>query len=179
MRQFIKPAAFVVAALVLFLLLAFGSLFGLRLYDQRQLAQELAIHSPNGIDEAMYVKIGGNEQWIQIRGQDRNNPVLLCLHGGPGATWIPLTALFVPWEKDFTVVQWDQRGAGKTLEVSGASIAATMSVDRMTQDGIEVAEFLRTHLHKDKVILLGHSSGSILGIHIVKQRPDLFYAYVG
>jgi pimeloyl-ACP methyl ester carboxylesterase len=77
------------------------------------------------------------------------------------------------------VVQWDQRGAGKTLETTGRSVADTMSVTRMAQDGVEVVDFLRNHLHKDKIILLGHSWGSILGIHIVKQRPDLFYAYVG
>jgi pimeloyl-ACP methyl ester carboxylesterase len=127
----------------------------------------------------MYVKIGGIDQWIQIRGQDRDNPVLLCLHGGPGATWLPLTAVFAPWEKDFTVVQWDQRGAGKSLEASGPSIASTMSIQRMADDGIELAELLRAHLKKEKILLLGHSWGSILGVHMVLQRPDLFYAYVG
>ena len=49
----------------------------------------------------------------------------------------------------------------------------------MTQDGVEVAEYLRAHLHKDKIVLIGHSWGSFLGIQIVKQRPDLFYAFVG
>ncbi len=143
------------------------------------MADAIAIHSPNGIDEGMYVKIGGIDQWIQIRGQDRNNPVLLCVHGGPGGTWFPLTALFVPWEKEFTVVQWDQRGAGKTLETTGASVADSMTVDRMAQDGIEVAEFLRSRLHKDKVVLFAHSFGSILGIHMARSRPELFSAYVG
>ena len=161
------------------LLVVVGALFIFRGYRQHVTAQAIAIHSTNGIDEAMYVKIGGIEQWVQVRGQDRNNPVLLCLHGGPGATWLPLTALLSPWEKAFTVVQWDQRGAGKTLEATGSSVAETMAVDRMTQDGIEVAEFLRRHLNKEKVILLGHSWGSILGVHMAKQRPDLFFAYVG
>ena len=155
------------------------AIFILRAYHGHKNEQALAIRSPDGIDEAMYVKIGGIEQWIQIRGQNRANPVLLCVHGGPGGTWIPLTGLFTPWEKDFTVVLWDQRGAGKTLESTGASIAETMSVDRMSQDGIEVAEFLRDHLHQPKIFLLGHSWGSILGIHMAKLRPDLFYAYAG
>ena len=127
----------------------------------------------------MYVKVGGIDQWIQIRGQDRSNPVILCLHGGPGGSWLGQTPLFLPWEKEFTVVQWDQRGSGKTLESTGSPVAATMSVDRMTQDGIEVSEFLANHLHKDKIILLGFSWGSLLGIHMIKQRPDLFFAYVG
>ena len=151
----------------------------LRTYRQHVTAEQLAIHAPHGIEEAMYVKIGGIDQWVQIRGQDRNNPVLLCLHGGPGATWLPLTAVFAPWEKDFTVVQWDQRGAGKSLEASGASISSTMSIGRMADDGIELAELLRARLKKDRIIVLGHSWGSILGVHMALQRPDLFYAYVG
>jgi len=71
----------------------------------------------------MYVKIRGIDQRIQIRGRHRNNPVLLCLHGGPGASWLRLTNLFLPWEKEFTVVQWEECGTGKTLETTGSSIA--------------------------------------------------------
>jgi pimeloyl-ACP methyl ester carboxylesterase len=177
--KILKAAKFILLSLVVLLLVVVGAVLALRAHRQHETAEAIAIHTPNGIDEALYVRIGGIDQWIQIRGQDRNNPVLVCLHGGPGATWLPLTPLFVPWEREFTVVQWDQRGAGKTLETTGRSVADTMSVDRMAQDGIEIAEFLRKHLHRDKMILLGHSWGSILGIHMAKQRPDLFYAYVG
>jgi len=179
MRKALKAVTIILLSLVGLLAIAVCALLVLRFHRQHVTAEAIAIHTPNGIDEGMYVKIGGIDQWIQIRGQDRKNPVLLCLHGGPGGTWIPLTALFVSWENDFTVVQWDQRGAGKTLETTGASVADTMSVDRMAQDGIEVAAFLRNHLHKDKIVLLGHSWGSLLGIHMALQRPDLFYAYVG
>ena len=161
------------------LAVAAGAVLAYRVRLQQQNAKAMAIRTPNGIEEGMYVNIGGIDQWIQIRGQDRNNPVLLCLHGGPGATWLPLTALFLPWEKEFTVVQWDQRGAGRTLAATGSAVADTMSIDRMAQDGIEVSEFLRSRLHQDKIILFGHSWGSILGIHMAMQRPDLFYAYVG
>lgn len=174
-----KAARIILLSAVVFLVLALCTVLGYRAYLQHANAKAIAIRSPNGIDEGMYVRIGGIDQWIQIRGQDRNNPVLLCVHGGPGATWTSLITLFLPWEKEFTVVQWDQRGAGKTLGATGDSVAETMSADHMTQDGIELTEFLRNHLHKDKIILLGHSWGSILGIHMVKQRPDLFYAYVG
>lgn len=155
------------------------SLLALRAYRQHVTAAAIAIRSPKSIAEAAYVRIGGIDQWIEIRGEDRDNPVLLCLHGGPGATWTPLTPLFLSWEKTFTVVQWDQRGAGKTLESTGPSVAATMSIDRMAQDGIEVAEYLRARLHKDKIVLLGHSFGSILGVDMAQRRPDLFYAYIG
>jgi pimeloyl-ACP methyl ester carboxylesterase len=138
-------------------------------------------HTPlAGINEKLFVPVGGIDQWITIRGQDRANPVLLLLHGGPGDATNPWAyAVLAPWERSFTVVQWDQRGAGKTLGKSGTSIAPTITIDRMTKDGIELAEFLRSHLNKKKIIILGHSWGSALGTLMAKQRPDLFHAYVG
>jgi pimeloyl-ACP methyl ester carboxylesterase len=143
-------------------------------------AEQFTIRSPRGIDEAGFVSIGGIEQWVTIRGQDRANPVLLFLHGGPGEVTSCWTfALFAPWEEHFTVVQWDQRGAGRTLRKNGPAIASSLSVDRMTQDGVELAEYLRKHLGEDKIILVAHSFGSLLGLQMVRTRPDLFYAYVG
>ncbi len=143
-------------------------------------AKQFAIDSVKGIDEAIYVAIGGIEQWVTIRGQGRNNPVLLFLHGGPGDVTNPWTfELFAPWEKHFTVVQWDQRGAGRTLRKTGPTVAPTMTLDRMTQDGIELTEYLRKHLGKDKIIVVAHSFGSILGLRMVRARPELFYAYTG
>ena len=143
-------------------------------------ARDYAISTANGIDEGSYVTIGGIEQWITIRGEDRSNPVLLFLHGGPGDVTNPWSfAFFAPWQKYFTVVQWDQRGAGRTLRKTGPAVASTMTVDRMTKDGIEVAEYLRKHLAKDKIIVVGHSFGTILELGMVRARPELFYAYVG
>ncbi|HMH00587.1 MAG TPA: alpha/beta hydrolase [Terriglobales bacterium] len=150
-----------------------------RAYRQHLAAEALAIRSPNGVQEGGFVVIGSIKQWVQIRGEDRNNPVLLFVHGGPGGSTLPMSSGWQPWEKYFTVVQWDQRGAGRTYGATGDTTAPTMTLERMTQDGIELAEYLRTHLHKDKIVLVGHSWGSFLGIHIVKQRPDLFHAYVG
>jgi pimeloyl-ACP methyl ester carboxylesterase len=74
---------------------------------------------------------------------------------------------------------WDQRGEGKSFARSGTSVAETMTIERFTKDGIEVAEHLRRHLGKRKIILLGHSWGSQLGVHMVRVRPDLFSVYVG
>ena len=131
------------------------------------------------IKEAMFVPIGEIDQWITIKGGARDNPVVLFLHGGPGDARAFADSMFAGWEKDFTLVQWDQRGAGRTYGKSGPSIESTMTIDRMVQDGIEVAEFLTRHLNKKKIIIEGGSWGSVLGIYMVHSRPDLFYAYVG
>jgi len=143
-------------------------------------AKDYAITTPNGIDEGKYVEIGGIEQWITIRGEDRANPILLLLHGGPGDATNPWGyAGFRSWLRYFTVVQWDQRGTGRTLGKTGPSIGPTITIDRMTRDGIELAELLRRTLNQDRIILVGHSWGSILGVRMAKTRPDLIYAFVG
>jgi len=143
-------------------------------------AKQFAIDPVKGIDEASYVRIGGIEQWVTIRGEDRNNPVLLFLHGGPADVTNPWTfVMFTPWEKQFTVVQWDQRGAGKTFRKNGEALAPTMKLDRMAQDGIELTEYLRKHLAKDKIFVVAHSFGSLIGLRMVQARPELYFAYVG
>ena len=143
-------------------------------------AERYAIKPPNGIQESRYVTVGGIEQWISIRGQDRKNPVILLVHGGPGDVTTPWTyALFGEWEKTYTIVQWDQRGGGRTLHKTGDAIASTITVDRMVKDGIEMSELLLKDLHKDKLVLVGHSWGSIMAALMAKARPDLFYAFVG
>lgn len=143
-------------------------------------AQSLAVRPRERVNEEMFVSIGGIDQWITIKGNDGNNPVVLFLHGGPGDAWSPFAdAMFGGWEKEFTLVQWDQRGAGRTFGKNGPLIESTMTIERMTQDGIEVAMYIEKHLHKRKIIILGGSWGSILGVYMAHARPDLFYAYVG
>ena len=133
------------------------------------------------IDEESFVTIGGIPQWITIKGENRDNPVLLLLHGGPAVTFTPnADQMFEGWDKDFTLVEWDQRGAGRTFTKNGGeAIAPTMTLARMVDDGLEVAQYAARHLGKRKVILMGASWGSILGVHMIHARPELFYAYVG
>jgi pimeloyl-ACP methyl ester carboxylesterase len=127
----------------------------------------------------MYVYIGGIEQWIQFGGDAPDHPVLLYLHGGPGGTSVPLSAAFGPWEEHFTVVHWDQRGAGRTFARNGAQGCGPLSLERMVRDGIEVCEYLIQHLGKPRILLVGHSWGAALGIHLLERRPELFSAFVG
>jgi pimeloyl-ACP methyl ester carboxylesterase len=137
-------------------------------------------HPPSNrvIDEQQYVMLGGVEQYISITGESRSNPVLLFLHGGPGRSMLGFDAEFRPWEKYFTVVQWDQRGTGRTYLRDGADHTEPLTIDRMTQDGIALAQYLSQRFHR-KVILVGHSWGSILGVRMAQMRPDLIAAYVG
>jgi len=144
---------------------------------RRLVARRLALPA-DGIDEHGYVRIGGVDQWVQIRGADRANPVLLVLHGH-GISMVPLTPLYRSWEKHFTVVQWDRRTVGRTRSAGGRAGRADWSFERFIADGVELVEHLRQRLGQDKVILVAHSQGTVIGVGMVRRRPDLFRAYVG
>ena len=145
------------------------------------LAESRKVVSGHGIETMQKIPINGTEQWISVRGHDTRNPILLYLHGGPGAPDMPLAYTFqTPWEDYFTVVQWDQRGAGKTFAANDpAALASTMTVDQMTADAAEVVSYLRRTYHKQKIFLLGHSWGSVPGVRLAEAHPDWFYAYIG
>jgi pimeloyl-ACP methyl ester carboxylesterase len=130
------------------------------------------------IDRVLFVPLGGIDQWISIRGENRANPVLLVVHGGPGEAQWPQAEVYRPWEKAFVVVQWDQRGAGHTFGRYGTS-TPDVTLDRISKDGVELAEYLCHELRKKKIIVVGHSWGSLVATHMVQMRPDLFAAYVG
>ncbi|MEV5971752.1 alpha/beta hydrolase [Streptomyces sp. NPDC051921] len=155
------------------------ALLGHRALERSRNASLMKITSPNGIDEQGFVRIGGIEQWISIRGEDPANPVILELHGGPGAS----TAIFGPrtrsWEKHFTIVRWDMRGTLKTLGRNGAEGSGEMTFDRVYADAIEITDHIRARLAVDKVVLLGHSYGSVFGLRLARAFPDRYSAYVG
>ncbi|HEY5808496.1 MAG TPA: alpha/beta hydrolase [Povalibacter sp.] len=135
----------------------------------------------NGIEQQQIVNIGGVPQWISIRARDRNAPILLVLHGGPGFTLSPVSDYYMrDWEEFFTVVQWDQRGAGKSYRREDRqSLAPTLTIDRLVQDTEELIELLRKRFKRERVVLVAHSFGTILGVKLAQRRPDLLYAYVG
>ncbi|WP_433196237.1 alpha/beta fold hydrolase [Nocardia sp. CA-107356] len=143
---------------------------------RRANARALRIDTPNGISEAGFVTIGGIEQWIEIRGEDLANPVLLELHGGPGASNTYFANRTRPWERHFTIVRWDMRGAGKTF---GRGAQGEMSFDQLVADALEVTRYARERLRQDKVVLLANSFGSVLGLRLARNHPELYSAYVG
>ncbi|MNM96586.1 short chain dehydrogenase [compost metagenome] len=139
------------------------------------------IVAPEGLQESYAVKLGGVEQWLSVRGQDRANPMVLFVHGGPASPVIPTQWQFQrPLEEYFTMVNYDQRGSGKSLLLNPREeVADTLTIQRYVDDAIELADYLRQRYGKRKLILMGHSWGTVVAMHAALQRPDLFHAYVG
>ena len=171
--------------------LCFSSLFGMQpacaagVGPQATFREAERIVTPartgDGIDRQGYVRIGGIDQWISVRGRHRDAPILLFLHGGPGFTSIPHAYYYMQgWEEYFTVVQWDQRGAGKTYLANDPSkIRPTMTIDRMVDDAEDVVRYLRETYRQKRIVLMAHSWGTVLGVRLAQRHPDWFYAYVG
>ncbi|MEV6292373.1 alpha/beta fold hydrolase [Streptomyces sp. NPDC004059] len=150
-----------------------------RALKRRALAKRLAITAPNGIDESSYVRIGGIDQWISVRGEDRANPVILEIHGGPGASNLVFTPRTRAWERHFTIVRWDMRGAGKTFAAGGPEGQGELTLDRLHEDALEVTAHIRARLAVDKVLLLANSFGTVTGLRLARDHPELYSAYVG
>ncbi|SRR6266487_230952 len=133
---------------------------------------------PGSIATLEQVTLGGSQQWITIRGKSAHNPVLLYLGiGGPGAGGFPASAMtLAPLENHFVVVNWDQPGTGKSYN---AVPIPTLTVERFVSDAHELTQLLRTRFHQEKIYVMGLSWGTILGIKLVQQYPDLFSAYIG
>ena len=133
---------------------------------------------PNSIASLEKVRIGGVDQWLIIRGQDINKPVLLFLSGGPGASEAARVLRFnQELEKHFVVVIWEQRGCGKSYPSRYPT--SDLTIEQYAADINELSEILRARFDEQKIYLLGHSWGAIIGVRAVQARPDLFHAYVG
>lgn len=131
-----------------------------------------------GINESMYVDINGTKQWINIYGENIDNPVLLYLHGGPGSATSDIDYAFTrKWADVYTVVTWDQRNCGKSYDADQNDIPLTKSL--LLEDGKELSEFLIEHLNCDKLTILGHSWGSFYGANLVLEYPELYECFIG
>jgi pimeloyl-ACP methyl ester carboxylesterase len=148
----------------------------MRPFMQKTNAKKL-MDNNNDLNEGRYVNINGIEQWITIRGQNKSNPVILFVHGGPGSTYTPFNVYLLEWEKYFTIVQWDQNGSGKTFKKNG--VVENLSFDTLANDGIEVSKYICSYLNCKKIILIGSSAGSLIGLKMIKKSSALFFAYVG
>lgn len=133
---------------------------------------------PGSIATLEDVSIGGVSQRIWLRGINRNNPPLILLHGGPGASEAPLFRHYnAALEQGFVVVYWEQRGAGRSFH--GTSDAAAMNIEQFVADLDELVDVIRERFHADKVVLLGHSWGTTVGTRYAFAHPEKVAAYVG
>ena len=138
------------------------------------------IVSPQGLQASETVKIGGVDQVLSIRSQDLRNPVLIYFHGGPGFVETPLGWWWDHgWDEYFTLVQWDQRGAGKTFTASGPVRPDALTPERFQTDAEEVVQWLGKRYGQRKVFVLGHSWGSVLGLKLAAAHPDWLHASIG
>ncbi|AKI99591.1 hydrolase, alpha/beta fold family [Archangium gephyra] len=131
-----------------------------------------------GIASLEPVRLGGVDQWLLIRGRSLHNPLLLYLSGGPGASEMAWVRHFnAPLEEHFLVVQWDQRGAAKSY--GARKDRDGLTVEQFVSDASELLELLTTRFSQQKVFVVGHSWGSILGVLLAQRRPERIHAYVG
>jgi pimeloyl-ACP methyl ester carboxylesterase len=135
------------------------------------------IATPNGIAELKHVELNGYPQWVLIRGHDVSKPLLLFLHGGPGESnlWLAHHTM-KELERHFVCVNWDQRGAGKSL-LPGPD-PATMTIEQLYQDALTLIELLLARFGQQKVLLLGHSWGGLLATRLAERHPELLHGVI-
>ena len=150
----------------------------------RHLGKTPPFRAPNGdvvsgsIAEIAYRQLGGLDQWVMIRGESVANPPLILLHGGPGLSETGFFRYFnAPLEKIFTLVYWDQRGAGKSFDRN--ITRSSMTVERFISDLDELVDAVCKRLDMTKVAIFGHSWGSALGVLYAARFPEKVAAYVG
>lgn len=141
-------------------------------------AKKYKITSNNGIQKSEYVAIGSIGQYIQIRGEDLNNPIILILHGGPGSNMAYYSYYWqTDLEKHYTIVHWDQRGSGSTYYYNEKK-AEVPSLELLLSDLNELVDHLRIKYNKDNIILMGHSWGTVLGAIYAGKHPEKISHYV-
>lgn len=140
------------------------------------------ISSENGVDEGIYVTLGGQEQYLLIRGENVDNPVIIWLHGGPAGSDAFVNHIFQKYLVDeYTVINWDQRGCGRTYfrNIDSDPNNDTATFEQAQADLDELVDYACERFDQEKVIIVGHSYGTMLGSKYVLDNPDKVLAYIG
>lgn len=162
---------------------AAGAVGGAWALTRKENQKKQHIDSEQGIELKEFRQINGIPQYLVHRSENIQNPVMLVLHGGPGESAIPTSYLYQRgWERYFTVVNWDQRLCGQTLKANQhrqQELLDTICTEQLVEDVREICLYLTEKYGCEKVILLGHSWGSVLGSLFIRKYPQLVEAYVG
>jgi pimeloyl-ACP methyl ester carboxylesterase len=130
------------------------------------------------IHELIKLNLGRQEQYVSLHGNNVENPVLLLLHGGPGIAQIGFIRYFTKeLEKEFVVVNWDQRGAGKSFNSKIDN--KTLTIKQFVEDAFELTDYLKKRFKTSKIFLSGHSWGTVLGVLAIQEKPENYFAYIG
>jgi len=132
----------------------------------------------DSVAELIKIPLNQTEQTVMIRGTDSHHPILLFLHGGPGLAQIGFIRRYqTELEKHFIVVNWDQRGAGKSYNPD--LDPESLTLEQLVQDTYELIQYLLNRFHQKKIFLVGHSWGSVIGALVAQRYPELLHAYIG
>ena len=133
---------------------------------------------PASIDEESFIELGGEKQYVEIKGTSPDDPVLLFLHGGPGWPQTPYLRYFnADLTKKIILVSWDQSGCGKSFIHDPNP--KNLTLEQIIKDGHELTLILKKKFNKDKIYLAGFSWGSVVGLHLIEKYPEDYAAYFG
>ena len=174
MKRYVLAAG----GLLVVLIVTFFAVFGLHRGRTHKFRDRYLRTLPGSIAWLGKMRVGGVEQWLLIRGSNRKNPVVLFVHGGPGAPTMYLAHRFQRGlEREFVMVQWDQRGAGKSFDAGDPVDSLTLR--RTLDDTYEITRWLRREFHQRRIYIAGHSWGSMVGMLAIKEHPEYYRAFIG
>ena len=171
----------IILGIIVLLLILIIALFIIRLIRINDIKKKIKMTTSEGIEEEAVIDINGIKQYLNIRGQNRENPIIVMVHGG-----VPMTPIIHTyqqlWEKDYTVVNFDRRGAGESYFLNKNqynTMIESMTPEQFIEDIKAVVEYVTQRFHKEKVIIMAHSFGTTLGSRFVLKYPEMVEAYIG
>ena len=173
-KTILKVVLIILAVILAIILLTVLTIFVLRLIN----SNKNKIDTTTGIQESTYIDINGIKQYIQIRGNDKNNPVMIFIHGGPASPMGYVSAYYQKeLESDLTIINYDQRGCGRTYYANNCDSKA--DIDLLVSDLDEIVSYAKERFGKDKVIIAGHSWGTVIGSIYAQKHPENVSCYIG
>ena len=166
--------------IILAVLIGGSFVFCIAVRNYRQISR--AFTYKNGVNEQIYVQLNDQQEYITVSGKNTSNPVIISLHGGPGS---PSTFSDYYWHDyltdDYTVIAWDERGCGRSYYKNQKADPdnKTLSFEQQLSDLDALVDYARNRFGRDKVIIMGHSYGSVLGSRYVLAHPEKVSAYIG